>query len=583
MTPEERAAIESERIQLEAERSRLYAAIAAAQRRQEALKEDLQFCTEQMVMLEESARQMHGVVHADMTALSSTLEQRSLDVRDLRQALDDVSQRYFSYKNLSTATKNLTQFNDEYYTRFRFYHELRRISLGCVMAVDINLINQERARTSVEKAYLENTEYWLAYAAMAVMLWWSDEHEACGRAISRALQMNDRKSALMFLFCCLKFGRKTAALDWYEYYLGKTQANNVGQEFQYLIDASLSGAFGNARLLQSKVSARIDAMFDEIAVSDPGYMSGVARAAADDLAAQAHVSRFDFFYLPVYCAQYQKQRDLINNAEKIALTAHDLQDVAATEPRTADVAEKLEDAIYNVIDSMDDDELALYRNIRYNEMVVGARGDLQLARRAYDERYPDDERVTFGGLLTKWAFSDGDVTVLPQTRRFAITKLKAGIADGYKTFVDGLKHAEHERYTITVDDWSMDCNESEGDSAKAAYTEAFNKGRFKRYCTDRLALIFMLLVVAGVVGLVVCACAWRQWAPVVVFTLLLLGGAFALWMRVRNLHEQDERRRLKSLQIIDRTLQELGQWRTAFHEALGGESLLDEAFAQFDD
>lgn len=68
-----------------------------------------------------------------------------------------------------------------------------------------------------------------------------------------------------------------------------------------------------------------------------------------------------------------------------------------------------------------------------------------------------------------------------------------------------------------------------------------------------------------------------------VFTLLLLGGAFALWMRVRNLHEQDERRRLKSLQIIDRTLQELGQWRTAFHEALGGESLLDEAFAQFDD
>ena len=47
--------------------------------------------------------------------------------------------------------------------------------------------------------YLANTEYWLAYATMAVMLWASNEREACERAVAKSMQINERKSSLFFL------------------------------------------------------------------------------------------------------------------------------------------------------------------------------------------------------------------------------------------------------------------------------------------------------------------------------------------------------------------------------------------------
>ena len=79
------------------------------------------------------------------------------------------------------------------------------------------------------------------------MLWWSDEREAAQRAMSRAMMMDERKTSLLMLFCNLKFGRKDTAMRWYSYYLGCIHANDVGEEFQYLMEAQMSGSF-HARL-----------------------------------------------------------------------------------------------------------------------------------------------------------------------------------------------------------------------------------------------------------------------------------------------------------------------------------------------
>ncbi|MBQ2716037.1 MAG: hypothetical protein IJF21_04485, partial [Clostridia bacterium] len=118
----------------------------------------------------------------------------TIDAKDIVERLHalivDVTEHYFLFKNLSEASKMLTKYNDEYYTKYKFYNELRRITLGYVIGIDSHIVSSESLRKKVEKSYLANTDYWLSYAIMAVMLWASDEKEAAYRALNKAMTMD---------------------------------------------------------------------------------------------------------------------------------------------------------------------------------------------------------------------------------------------------------------------------------------------------------------------------------------------------------------------------------------------------------
>lgn len=573
----------AERRQLVAEINRLQSRIETELVNYEMLQRELKYVIAQLGVLNTAAQGMSMKVTADVGRLSDKIGHEDLDARDLLQLLRDVSERYFAYKNLSTATRNLTKFNDEYYTKFKFYHELRRIALGCVMAVDTNLISHETARAQVEKSYLANTDYWLSYAIAAVMLWWSDEREAAQRAMNRAMAIDERKAALFFLFCNLKFGRKETAARWYSYYLGCIHANDVGEEFQYLLEAQLSGSFGNDRELQTRVAAKIQNMFDEITLYSINFKTEVAESACRFIQTKAHTTDFDFFYLPEYCTQAGEMKDLLSDAEKNALVAREYEQLALedSDGDEADVNGRLEDTIYNIIESMDPEEEKLHRNIRYNELVVAAKGDIHKAEVAFAERYPQTGPIGVAGLLKRWAFTEDDATILPQTRLFALEKLEPDIRTGAGRFVEGYRAKEQERYTINIDGWSKTCNENETKAAKDSFEEYYRSHSFWRYLQDKFALAWIGMIVAGILGLVIAAVSVRHPAVIVISVLLVLVGAFCLWLQIDHLRVVMERRKRKSLEIIERTLAEMGAWRKAYKEADKGYAALMQALDLF--
>ena len=98
--------------------------------------------------------ELDKAVYEDMDYLSGVVGQADISTKEVFQALNELSVQYFSFKSISSASKNVTQYNAEYYTRFSYYNELRRISLGYVVGLDSNIVSSESARKKVEKAYL---------------------------------------------------------------------------------------------------------------------------------------------------------------------------------------------------------------------------------------------------------------------------------------------------------------------------------------------------------------------------------------------------------------------------------------------
>ena len=557
----------AERQRLIAEINRLRAQIERAIVEQHNLEEELAFLIAAIGALTVAAEDMSNTVTRDVGALRGHISKEEVDARDLLQALRDLSDKYFNYKNLSTATRNLTQYTDEYYTRFEFYHDLRRIALGCIMAVDTNLISHEGARKQVEKTYLANTDYWLAYATTAVMLWWSDEREAAERALRKALVMDERKSSLLFLFCNLKLGRKEVAAAWYAYYLNTIHANDVGEEYQYLLEAYLSGSFGSDRVLESRVGAKFQDMLSEITLYDINYQKDVAESARKFMATKAHVTDFDFFYIPEYCVDSNLMKGLLNAAERHAVVAHELEELAAQADEFESVDEKLEDSIYNLIESMDADEEKVYLRIKRNELVVAARGDVAVAEQAFEERYPSDRSVSLGGLMQRWAFTEDDPRILPEVRRFALGNLAPSIRSGFKQFAESYRALEQERFEVKLGDWSFNCSEAERDIARANYAEHFDKHQLVNYFKDKFVLIWSAMIVVGIVGLVLSAVNMPEPSLIVMSALLVLVGAFLLWRQVTDVKASLQRRKEKDLSIIERTLEEMSDWREAYREA----------------
>lgn len=176
-----------------------------------ALERELETAIYNVKVLIGNCGEMDKAVYKEMGTLSDVVGQADISTKEVFQALKELTVQYFSFKNISTASKNASQYTDEYYTRFSYYNELRRISLGYVVGLDSNIISSEPARKKVEKAYLQNTEYWLAYCISAVMLWVSDEKEAAERAMSKSLTISYFNSCLFYLLINLRFNRIDAA------------------------------------------------------------------------------------------------------------------------------------------------------------------------------------------------------------------------------------------------------------------------------------------------------------------------------------------------------------------------------------
>ena len=225
--------------------------------------EEINYAQESMVVLANNMATVSANVVPNVKYVSEQVNVADTDVSTLMRALEDLTRQYFIFKELSTASKNLTQYNDEYFTKFQFFNELRRITLGYVIGLDSYIISNESLRKKVEKCYLANTDYWLAYAIMSVMLWASNEKSAAYRALHKALKMDSKKSSVFYMLVNLRFGRIDPAAKWYLYYLDRTDVNDLGDEWQKLLQAYLSGALGADPKLEKAAEEYYQKIFEQ--------------------------------------------------------------------------------------------------------------------------------------------------------------------------------------------------------------------------------------------------------------------------------------------------------------------------------
>lgn len=537
-----------------AENAQLQAELHAAER-------NVQILTSNVGVLENN-------VHATMSKLSDRVELTAEEVAFFFAALRDLSEQYFVFKNLSAASKNLTMYTDEYYTKFSFYNKLRRITLGYVIGLDNAIISDESLRLEVEKAYLQNTDYWLAYAIMAVMLWAKNEREAANRALNKALSMDYYRSCVFFLLINLRFERISTAREWYLNYLEKVDMTKLGDEFQYLLQAYLNGLFGSDPEFENLVSENFQRLLEQAEATSVDFADKFTEGAAAYADTFLHRTEEVFPTLREVSPDYQKLISLLSSAEKHSILAENYVKLAEEpEDLAEEQAQRVENVLYGLINSYDDDEWRVVKEQKRNEAIMEAKGDLRAAQEKFNLLYAHlDEKKPLSDLMVTWAFSEDPTQTNNTVKRFTISMMKERIFRGFEKFAGAYRKEEPEHCTVEIDGCSLQCNENEQEAQNRKLEEFFGKNRVKNLFADKQVKIYSGVCLVSLLILIFMALSFST----VALTIGVLGGVlggFLLWRRIVDVGRiLDEKKRL-ALVKLQQALEELGQWRRLYHEA----------------
>lgn len=561
MTDEERA--EAERLLNEIDH--LKARIERALVEQEQLKIELEELVKNINVVTGNAQNMDSEVNKVMAALSKKIKVAETDTSDLFELIQDLTSSYFVFKNLSEASKNVTQYTDEYFTKFRFFNELRRITLGYVIGLDAHVCSDITMRKKVERVYLQNTDYWLAYAIMAVMLWASNEEEAAKRALSKSLSMGYKESTLFFLLINLRFTRVDAAKKWYLSYLDRTNLDDLGNEWQYLLQTYLAGVFGVDKEFNSLVHQYLKNLLEQMETMHPNYGNVVIEKTLNYSRTFIHITENEFETLRRNCKDYGELKSLLSAAEKNTVLAVNFKKIFESESGLeTNIFERIEDILYNLINAYDKEENKVIKNKKYNEMIIKAKGDLGLAQKFFDTEYGDEsKKQTLDELLYKWAFSEDISQVDITVKRFSLSYLKKWIAKGFSAYAEDYRKRECEEYTFSIDGWVRRCNEDSYNEAKKDLEKYYNANRFLNMMKDKLFIVFIGMALASIITLVITFFQFNKIALVIGILLGVVAG-FLIWRRTVDLLAILNEKRKNGCLVLKNALDELKAWRKMY-------------------
>lgn len=552
------------------------------------LVQEINLALDNINILQNNVVELHNSLEPKMYGLSGEVQVNSEHTAAVCRAIEEMSSQYFTFKALSTASKNVTQYTDEYNTKFSYYNQLRRITLGYVIGLDANFVSSEKMRNMVEKAYLQNSEYWLAYATMAVMLWASDEEEAAKRALDKAMFISPQKAALYFMIINLRFARNDTARRWFVNYMDRVNPSDLGAEWQYLLQAYLAGAFGEDEDFQEEVSKYFKKMLVQSEATTADFSKRFIDRAYVYADTYLHRTKESFAHLKGTCSEYEKLIELLSNAEKNEVIAQYYDKLMQEEDeRGEDISQRIENVLYSLVNEYDVAELEVVKKIKLNEHIIAAQGNQSAAQKKFDTEFGKEKNKNFADLLTEWAFTEDSRLTPLSVRKFSISFMKDWMYKGYEKYAENNMAKEKQAYAFNVDSCEMTATEDDFPKCKETIEKYYEKNKWKNILEDKFVKIYALITIAGLIALIIMAVqlANGHFSPVALTLgiLCVLVGVFLLWRQTVAVLEQLKEKQRLSIQRIQHALIELGQWRQLLHAAAEKISDLKDALMRFGD
>ncbi|MHC5227984.1 hypothetical protein ACYSNW_06840 [Enterococcus sp. LJL99] len=382
-----------------------------------------------------------NTVSSQIDAVNSQVGAVDQNLKTVYQELEGLAREFHDYvnqanmqHNVSLAETRLVKIRQELETKYGHYAEVRRTTLGVLQADDLEVVRKETIKSMSEELMLNSPNYWLAPCIVAISAWINDEKELAERAVKEAIRRDDEKTSLLFSLVNRRAGKKQASLKWVSRYLANQSEEELDRKTIIIIDAFTSGLLGVDS--EGIVSRKLTEWLDKIS-EKPGF----SEQQIDQWSQAINLYRpanpeVDYPYLEKYSSTYPQIVDVLKGALLHEQLLSYFVNIFKQPNSTLNLKEQLDDILFNLVSSFDEEEVPLRKNEMLNELIIRNDGDKTAANNEMKiEETALEQKKDYSQLLTDAALKPEKSAASFSTQKYAISVSKNWILDAYNDVV----------------------------------------------------------------------------------------------------------------------------------------------------
>ncbi len=444
-----------------------------------------------------------NLVNSNVNAMEKVSSDVSVLQDEMKKSLLD------NKKNtvLLNARQSLMMLQNEYDKKYSHRDYIRRKVLGILQAGDMNTVKSSTMETIGEEALINNPDYWLAPALLALSAWYNNDKEKAQRGITEAIHRNAEMTSLLLCFIHLRANRINTATKWLNKYLDMQVPREIDSKISLIIDALTSGIFPYK--MQTLVVQKIDHWLEDL--NNYNEYKDIYQKQLDfwnnyikDVKVNIEDNRYTYF--EEYVKDGKAKLSFISNLNNIESINDKFEEILNKNAVIEDnYIEKIDKIITRLIFSHDDNEEELRREMFKNQCLIDTYGDDTKATEIFQKK---GEFVrNYNDLyshLTRIAINDE--TVYNDSKKFAMSLLGFFITTAYQDILKYDNIVNEEKKEIVFDSMTLETldgsNEKELLDIVYKDKETIYTDYVKAY--PLISFINILSCVGIVIGIVLC-------------------------------------------------------------------------------
>ncbi len=391
----------------------------------------------------------------------------------------EIDKLYTRYKSVELANKKIRKLNNKKYYEFNNYRTVRKIVLGMMDNFDLTMISDRVIYKAVEKQHLVTPDFWLTCALLAIMGWKSDDKKLSERAIETSMKLDKKNTSLFFIVFNLRMDRDEAALKWFLEYqkcdLKSSDENNFLMMFS-LISKTLNENVEEKTA--NVVTDYINTIIKECAEKEGYRESDIVDYVEYKMKSLVKNKTYDYPYLSKYCKEYEEISRMLNyalNNYNILEFILKITNVSIEERNCY-----LKEYINQLVAKPNKEEIKVYEDIEYNEMIIKMNGESEKAKEIIDtEKENNKKELNIIYTIIKWVYDFDNENISEQMRYNMFTLVKAIQQKATETYFASYRNLYADSREVVINDYSSIMNFSneldEHNKVKEFYSEKKRK------------------------------------------------------------------------------------------------------------
>lgn len=429
--------------------------------------------------IEYGVSRAHNRIESFNEKIRNTLDnsQRKLEDSDSLmvkavQTQAEIQHLYTRFKAMEMANKRIRDCNNKKYYDFANYRKVRKLVQGIMDNLDLNMVSDRVIYKTIEKTHLQTPDYWLTCVLLSIMAWRNDDKPLADRAMALALDLDKKSSSIFYMLFNLRMKREDAALKWFNQYQ-QCELKGSDQRTFLLLFALISRYVNTSEEVSDNVRDEIAGFIRRVVAQSAKTAHYSQEEMVDDILRHQDAfvpdEQIQYPLLRKYSREFGKYNWVMMQAKANISLLEFFREVLHVQ---ADERNQFIKAfIDELIDAANSQEISVYEEIAYNELIIQMEGDVDAAKEIFGKQKIHDQReMNLIYEMIEWVYgSDGeDVNSQSRYNMFVLTKDLQQEAVGQRIAQYRAVDRRHSEVEIEGYKTAMDLADPAGETKKAA-------------------------------------------------------------------------------------------------------------------